>query len=311
MKNFFIALGALVLVALLWFGYSALFKSDTDTYDAPDGTLVPNPQNDPVGEQPQLTDPIDTADEMEPFSVIGSSVEERDITAYHYGNGEKEILFVGGMHGGYSWNTALVAYELMDYLEENPSAVPEGVRVTVIPVLNPDGLNKVVGTAERFSQANVPTGANATIPGRFNANTVDLNRNFDCDWRSSGTWQSRTVSGGSRVFSEPEAQALRDYVNARDLAAVVVWYSAAGGVFSSNCYNGVLPETKTLTNLFAQASGYKAYESFDFYEISGDAVNWLAKEGVPAISVLLTNHTDIEWSKNKAGIDAVLKYYAE
>jgi murein tripeptide amidase MpaA len=65
------------------------------------------------------------------------------ITAYHYGTGDKEILFVGGIHGGYEWNTALVAYQLMDYLKANPNVIPKNVKVTVIPVLNPDGLIKL------------------------------------------------------------------------------------------------------------------------------------------------------------------------
>jgi hypothetical protein len=90
-----------------------------------------------------------------------------------------------------------------------------------------------------------------------------------------------------------------------------VWYSQAGGVFASSCHNGVLPETATLTQTFADASGYKAYQTFDFYEVTGDMVNWLAKSKVPAISVLLTNHTDTEWDKNWAGIAAVLNYYAK
>jgi hypothetical protein len=119
------------------------------------------------------------------------------------------------------------------------------------------------------------------------------------------------VSGGSKVFSEPESQALRDYVESHDITAAVVWYSAAGGVYASNCHNGVLPETTTLTNLFAKASGYAAYNSFDFYELTGDMVNWLAKNDIPAISVLLTNHKDVEWDKNKAGVEAILKHYAQ
>src|SRR5262245_28910177 len=77
--------------------------------------------------------------------VIGKSAEGRDISAYQYGTGAKKLLFVGGIHGGYEWNTVLVAYQLMDYLQANPSAVPSGVQVTIVPVLNPDGLNKVVG----------------------------------------------------------------------------------------------------------------------------------------------------------------------
>ena len=82
-------------------------------------------------------------------------------------------------------------------------------------------------------------------------------------------------------------------------------------MYSSSCKNGVSSETKALTNIYAKASGYKAYEDFDYYAITGDMMNWLAKIGVPAISVLLTTHTDTEWSKNVKGIEAVLKHYAQ
>lgn len=261
-----------------------------------------------------VTSTVGTQDQKpadEGKTVIGTSTEKRDITAYHYGTGDTELLFVGGIHGGYEWNTVLVAYELMDYLEANPNAIPKNIRVTVIPVLNPDGLNKVVGTAGRFTQANVSTSKSTVIAGRFNANGVDLNRNFDCDWQSEGVWQKTTVSGGSKVFSEQESQAIKNYIETHKPTAVVVWYSAAGGVFASSCHNGVSTETRTLTNTYAAASGYKAYESFDFYETTGDMVNWLAKKSIPAISVLLSNHEDTEWSKNQAGINALLKYYAK
>lgn len=247
----------------------------------------------------------------EPETVIGKSVEGRDITAYHFGTGNTEILFVGGIHGAYEWNTALVAYEAVDYLKANPSVIPTNVKVTVIPLLNPDGLFKVTATTSRAVLANMANIKSNTVPGRFNANNVDLNRNFDCDWQTNATWQNKTVSGGSAVFSEPESQSIKNYIEVRNPKAVVVWYSSAGGVFSSNCHNGVLPETKTLTSVFAKASGYPAYEEFNFYETTGDMTNWLAKKNIPAISVLLTNHEDTEWSKNKAGIDALLKYYAK
>ena len=244
-------------------------------------------------------------------TVIGTSVNKNDIVAYHYGSGDSEILFVGGIHGGYAWNTTLVAYELMDYLEDNADVIPEDLKVTVIPVLNPDGLDTVIDTTGRFTVADVPATEKETISGRFNANGVDLNRNFDCDWQSSGTWKNTTVDGGDTAFSEPESQALREYVQGRDLEAVIAWYSAAGGVFTSSCHNGVSAETKTLTNIYAKASGYKAYEEFDFYEITGDMVNWFAKNDIPAISVLLTTHSDVEWNKNKAGIEALLEHYSE
>jgi len=273
-------------------------------------------QRSPMNDIPQdkdtqgATTTEDVVQEDKTQTTVAKSVEGRDIVAYHYGTGDTELLFVGGIHGGYSWNTALVAYELMDYLKEKPDIIPANVRVSVIPVLNPDGLTSVTGVEGRFDVSNIPASESETILGRFNANDVDLNRNFDCDWQENGTWQNREVSGGTNAFSEPESAGFRDYVLKNDLEAVVVWYSAVGGVFTSNCHGGVLPETLEITNLYADASGYKAYESFNFYEITGDAVNWLAGNDIPAISVLLTNHKDIEWDKNKEGIEALLEHYS-
>jgi len=300
----------IVVVLLIIGGASLYFLTRTTTL------VVENPEteNPPVTQVDTPTSPTEETPEPivnEKETVIGSSADNRAITAYHYGTGDTEVLFVGGIHGGYSWNTALVAYELMDYLEANPSVIPEDVKVTVIPVLNPDGLSKVVNGEGKFLASAVSRVESELTSGRFNGNNVDLNRNFDCDWQSSGTWQSRTVSGGASVFSEPESQALRTYVEANDIKGAVVWYSAAGGVFASNCHDDILPETLALTNAYAKASGYRAYESFDFYEITGDMVNWLAKRDIPAISVLLTTHRDVEWDKNRAGIEAVLKQYAQ
>ncbi len=45
------------------------------------------------------------------------------------------------------------------------------------------------------------------MSGRFNANDVDLSRNFDCNWQASALWQNKKVSGGNAVFSEPESVA--------------------------------------------------------------------------------------------------------
>jgi murein tripeptide amidase MpaA len=309
-----ITIGAIVAVLLIIVGYVVL-QTDTIsflvTHEVATTTpvVVTPPVTEPVATStatPPATPPIDTTK-----TVIGTSVKGNPITAYHFGTGADEILFIGGIHGGYEWNTSLVAYELIDYLTSNAGVIPANVKVTVIPVMNPDGLSAVVGTTSRFLASAVPKAEKDTVVGRFNGNTVDLNRNFDCEWQASGMWQNQKVSGGSAAFSEPEAVAVRDYVNAHKIAGAVVWYSAAGGVFASNCKNGVLAETKTLTTLYAKAAGYPAKEEFNFYDITGDMVNWFAKENIPAISVLLTNHTDTEWSKNKAGIDALLNHYKQ
>lgn len=301
MKN--ILIGFLVLIIGIGV-YVFLKNPSTVTYvennktEVKDITQKPTVETTPVVIDKSKTD-------------IGTTVGGNNITAYHYGEGTTELLFVGGIHGGYEWNTVLVAYQLMDYLKSNPNVIPDNIKITVIPVMNPDGLKKVVGTTGRFLQTDVSKKESIVISGRFNGNNVDLNRNFDCDWKSTGIWQNKTVSGGNAVFSEIESRAIKSYVDVNKPTAVVVWYSAAGGVFASSCHNGVSKETGVITKKYATASGYPAYDSFDFYSTTGDMVNWFAKNNIPAISVLLTNHTDTEWTKNQAGIDALLKYYAK
>lgn len=308
MKNTIIAT-SIIIVILAGFGAYFLFFSPPNNTDA---NANPTPSADAAIETAQ------NETQNKESEVIGQSVEKRDIVAYHFlsaGAAEtvasttKEIIFVGGIHGGYEWNTALVAYEAMDYLKANPDIIPDNLKVTVIPVLNPDGLFKVVGMEGRFTPGNVASSQAVQILGRFNGNKVDLNRNFDCDWKTEGKWQNTAVSGGTEVFSEPESQAFKNYIETNKPVAVVVWFSAAGGVYASNCHSGVLKETGAIMKKFADASGYPAYQSFDFYAITGDMTNWLAKINIPAISVLLTNHTDTEWTKNLAGITALLSYY--
>jgi hypothetical protein len=244
-------------------------------------------------------------------TVVGKSVDGKDITAYHYGTGADEILLVAGIHGGYAWNTTLMAYSAMDYLKANPSVIPTNVKVTIIPVLNPDGLNKVVDVEGRFKSSDVSSSQALSVAGRFNANEVDLNRNFDCDWKSTGMWQSKTVSGGTAAFSESESLAVKNYIETSKPKAVIAYYASAGGVYSSSCNNGISTETKAMNTAYAKASAYPSYSAFNDYATTGDLTNWLAKINVPAISILLTNHTDTDWSKNQAGITAIIKYYTK
>ncbi len=243
-------------------------------------------------------------------TIIGKSVQGRDIVAYHFGAGAKEILFVGGIHGGYAWNTALLAYQLIDRLKNNQNDIPANVKITVIPVLNPDGLAKVVGGEGEFTAGDVSTSAD-TAMARFNGNNVDLNRNFDCEWQAKAVWQSKTVSGGAAPFSEPESAAIRDYAQSHQIFAVVAWYTSGGGVYSASCNNGVLPEIQTLTNTYAQASGYAAHSNFESYRVSGDMTDWFAKNNTPAIGVLLTAADNTEWTKNWAGCQAVIDHISK
>ena len=255
--------------------------------------------------------PVEETPEFARHQAIGTSVEGRAIEAYHFGTGEEQLLFVGGLHGGYEWNSVYLAYRAIDYLEEHPNNVPENMTVTIIPSANPDGLYEVVGSGGRFDVNAAPDNIEGYEDGRFNANGVDLNRNFDCKWQPESSWRGNTVSAGTSAFSEPEARALRDFILENKPAAVVFWHSKAGAVYASECEDGILQKTMMLMNTYANAAGYSAVDSFDAYEVTGDAEGWLASIGIPAITVELTTHEHIEWEQNRVGIEALLGKYGK
>lgn len=259
---------------------------------------------------PQIV-PMETKNAGAIYKVIGTSVEGRKIESYRFGSGEKHLVFVGGMHGGYEWNSVLLAYSAMDYFAGNADAIPKNVTVTVIPSINPDGVFKVTGKEGRFQIADVSTDKTILESGRMNARGVDLNRNFDCKWKPKATWRSKTVSAGTEAFSEPEAKVLRDFVAENNLDAVVFWHSQANAVYASECNGGILPATLDIMNAYAKSSGYKAVKSFDAYEVTGDSEGWLASIGIPAITVELKTHEDVEWERNLAGVKALLEYFAQ
>lgn len=314
MKATNLTIGILILIIIGLVGY-LLTQNNTETAIN---------ETDPTAEQPLPVEPdagigdgaqpldelVEESDERSDETILGTTVEGNNLVAYHYGSGDTEVLLIGGIHGGYSWSTAALGYELVDYFDANPNVVPEEVLVTIIPVANPDGLDAAVGTVGRFSTtlANALTLEDRTA-ARFNANGVDLNRNFDCDWSPTGTWRSQTVSGGATPFSEPEAAAIRDYVTEYTPDAAIVWFGSEGKVYPSACESDPTEASVALAATFAAAAEYPAEAEFDAYAITGDMVNWLAAQDIPAISVLLTTHNDTEFSDNLAGVEAVLDVY--
>jgi LysM repeat protein/predicted deacylase len=241
----------------------------------------------------------------EDATLIGrSAVCRLPILSYRFGTGKIPLILVGGIHGGYEWNTILLANELRQYLQENPREIPSSLTVYLIPNANPDGLYAVTRRVGTFELSDLDED---TVPGRFNGRFVDLNRNWECQWQPVAQWGNDPVSGGAAPFSEPETQALRNYFLEIDPAAVLFWHSAAVGVYPAGC-DHVDRASKDLAEIFASSAAYQVHDSFPHYEISGDAGNWLASKGIPSITVELTTHESLDWERNLAGLQALMRY---
>ena len=236
---------------------------------------------------------------------IGRSVLNNPIEAFTIGMGLSNVVVVGGIHGGYELNTIALAYELLDHFEDNPALLPDLTGLTVIPSANPDGQMLVAGEVGRGG-IRPKTGTTNTVAGRFNHNNVDLNRNWDCNWQPTALFKTQTVSAGQSSFSEPETEVLRQFALENRPAVVIFLHSAAPGVFTGQCNGGRAPDTLTFASIYAEASGYPLYTTFDAYSITGDASDYLNTIGVASFAIELNNQTDTDFQQNLNGIMAVL-----
>jgi hypothetical protein len=124
--------------------------------------------------------------------VIGRSVEGRpiEVRARRERGG---TLIIGGFHGNEPATIEIVRRFLPD--------VPG---VALLPLLNPDG-------ARRYT--------------RYNARGVDLNRNFETNWR-----EDSEEPAGEHPWSEPESKALADFILARRPAKIISLHWALGEI---------------------------------------------------------------------------------
>ena len=221
-------------------------------------------------------------------SSIGASAKGRSIMAYAFGSGASTIVYTGTIHGN-EVSTRALMLRWIDELEANPRSIPADKTVVIIPVVNPDGY--AAGT-------------------RTNANNVDLNRNFaTSDWRSDITTTSNTAfpgGGGKTALSEPESQALSDYI-ARLKPRLVLSYHSIGGLLAANQVGDSFICATTYSRLSGYSNTTGASNTFD-YSVSGTADDYYGEVlGVPSVLIELGSHTDPQFARNRDAMWAMMK----
>ena len=233
-------------------------------------------------------------------SIIGSSQGGQPLVINHLGDGASPVLILGGQHGGPEENTVRLVVQLLDYFGRNPDTIPANLRLDVLSVANPDG--RAHGSRQFLSG-------------------VDPNRNWGGrDWASDG-WDSNAVFrrglGGPEPFSEPETQALRDYVALSRPVLVVNYHSRGGFIFGGNG-----PQGGSIADAYSEASGYfrprpgggggsVAAPSVLGYRATGSMNAWLGDEGYRGMLIELATSFDAEFSRNLAGLRSALAALAE
>lgn len=225
--------------------------------------------------------------------VIGRSVQGRPIEVYRFGSGARERMIIAGIHGGDEWNTIALADELIQYIQRHPSLIPSGTTLYILRSLNVDG--EAVGRKTE---------------GRLNANQVDLNRNFDVNWKSS--WRSvgcasAPGTAGPAPGSEPETQAVKAFLLSRQVEALISYHSAGLGVFPSGA--PAHPESIRLAKAISEVSSYKYPPVNTGCEYTGTLVDWATDNGViAAVDLELNSINQTEFDVNLRVLNLLLHF---
>jgi hypothetical protein len=266
-----------------------------------DATSTLDPASAP--DQTQTIEPTPTIETAERTLVIGKSARGQDITAYQYGIGARHIVFVGGLQAGYSPSTVKIAQLMIDYLHRNPQRIPSAITVDIILNANPDSLTNRDQTSE--------------VKGRFNGNGVELNTNWDCNWKQNATWSTSLipVNGGSAPFSEPETRALKDFILGNLSSAVIVWqaHATAGNSVSPGGCGEKSIFSQPLSDMYARQAGYTPIQYIP-YNSTGAMADWLDTQSIPSIYVYLPDLKEasrLDLDAQIQGLNAIIQSFTK
>ena len=227
--------------------------------------------------------------------IIGQSIEGRDIWAFKISDNpntdedEPEVLYTSLIHAREPLSMMSLFYFTQKLAEgyntdDELTYLVNNREMWFVPVINPDGYvyNEFIepsgGGMHRKNRKDTNCG-NGTGRG------IDLNRNFGYGWGADNIGSSSDpcseVYRGDSPFSEPETEAVRDFILNHDFKNVLHYHSY------SNLYihafgDGSYPEEPDLTTHreigleMARHNGYYVGTGLDGigYTVNGDAVDW-------------------------------------
>lgn len=231
-----------------------------------------------------------------------TTVFQRPIPTLVIGNGPRKVIFSASHHAN-EWITTLILLKFAEDLAQAISTngdiygfsareLAEKVTIYMVPMVNPDGVDLVVGAipqdsiqydlARRLSQ-NYPE---IPFPEGWKANLlgVDLNLQYPAGWLQAREikFSQGYVNPGPRDYvgraplNQIEARALSEYTRYIDPALVVAFHSQGKEIYWQ-FQDIFVPGARELGEKMAQASGY-ALADTPFNSSFAGYKDWFIKE---------------------------------
>jgi len=223
---------------------------------------------------------------------IGKSLEGRDLWAIHFntspdslsqGISNKPGIVYMGNHHAREHVSVEVPLMYAKYLAEhrNDTAISqllENRDVWIIPMVNPDGAEFDVSTGRyKWWRKNRRNNGDGTFG-------VDLNRNYSYHWGTEGAENDSSAETylGPAPFSEPETQAIRDFVKGHINLKVLLSFHTFSELILypwGYSYDGIsktedLRAYQKMATTMAKWNHYTPQQSSALYISTGDTTDW-------------------------------------
>ena len=230
---------------------------------------------------------------------IGTSFEGRTIWAFKLSDNpsidedEPEVLFTGLTHAREPLSMMNLFY-FANWICENYNSditanyLLDNREMWFIPIINPDGYayNESIspdgGGMHRKNRRSNPPNSSCNMGTQQG---VDLNRNYGYNWGANNSGSSgnpcSAVYRGSSAFSEPETEAISNFILSREFSNVLHYHSYSNFLIHS-WGDGSFPDEPDLTTLreigkeMTRYNGYLVGTGTETvgYGVNGDAVDW-------------------------------------
>lgn len=250
----------------------------------------------------------------EAFS-IGKSVMNKDIPCLQIGKGEKKLFLSGAYHGLEYLTAAFLIKFTENYakkLENGDEIINElynKVTLYIVPMVNPDGVDIAVNGLDITNPYHRALISMVGIHSfhkvwQANARGVDINHNYDADWKMVMDRPSPSKYGGERAESEPETRAVVDFVRKMDFDMLLAFHSQGGEIYYD--FDGMAGErSEEIAKKLAEESGYIACAPTGT-AVFGGCKDWFIKEfGREGFTV------EIGHGKNPLPMEALDEVYDE
>jgi hypothetical protein len=200
---------------------------------------------------------------------------------------EPEFRIIGNHHGN-EYMSVEMPLLMLQYLTDNYGSNSQVTHLVndretwIIPMLNPDG--RTAGT-------------------RYNANGVDLNRDYGYIWNH----------GSPDIFSQPETRVIRQHGLEHNFALSLSFHTS-GDVMNYvwNYKNFPVADSAFVVDISEEYGSYNGYwvvEGYNWYQTYGDCNDWSygSRSDIDATIEVANNNITQVWDLNRSAILAMME----